>query len=222
LHFGGATGGELQDLYRAWVRYLFLIVEMQSAFENDLLYLRLQTTAVEQPAQLTALKLMMFENTHGRFVELYYKGLAGGSATDLWRRSVSLCDPTGDLQRLDRELLDSLAGGEATLERVRQGLHGLVAVARTGSPEDHGQWEDARSSIDELAAADRRFLAAMKATIRTGIQTFEDHEMNVIERGPEILAALLDIRGAVDDYHRQVEAVAFAETDAVTARRSEQ
>ncbi|MGH3995638.1 MAG: cytochrome b5 domain-containing protein, partial [Pseudonocardiaceae bacterium] len=75
LRFGD---DRLHDLFRVWARCLFLVVEMQNAFENDLVYLRSETTAGEAADTLTPLKLMLFSKAQDRFEVLYYRGLSSG------------------------------------------------------------------------------------------------------------------------------------------------
>lgn len=105
LQFGGAGDGVLHELFRSWIRYLFLIVEMQNAFENDLICLDAQTTAVESSDQLTPLKLMLFSKTNDRFVELYYRGLSASAVWELWQASAALSDPPEDGSWMERELM---------------------------------------------------------------------------------------------------------------------
>jgi sulfite reductase (NADPH) flavoprotein alpha-component len=201
LRFGGPDGAELHDLFRAWVRYLFLIVEMQNALENDLLYLKLQTTAVEQPDQLTALKLMMFENTHGRFVELYYKGLCGRPLAELWRRTLSVCGCSEDPARLDDELEAAAAAGAPQFDRLRHELRDLWTSAR-GGRNDPQFWAWAGEVVVEVTTCDRRFLEAMKSAIRAGVELFERNERAAAEHGSEVLEPLLRVPAVLDEYHR--------------------
>jgi sulfite reductase (NADPH) flavoprotein alpha-component len=216
LQFGGAAGARLHDLYRAWVRFLFLIVEMQNAYENDLLYLRLRTTAVEAPDQLTPLKLMMFENTHGRFVELYYTGLTGPALTGLWQQTVERCEPGEDRDRLERELADSLARGRGEFDRSSAALRDLWVRSRTVPAKDRF-WDGARETLGAVSACDRSFLAALKATVRAGVQVFERHERDAPAHGGALLDALLGAAGALDGYHGRLAAIAFAMPQAATA-----
>jgi sulfite reductase alpha subunit-like flavoprotein len=189
----------LHDLFRAWIRLLYLIVEMQNAFENDVHYLEAQTTAVDPAETLTPLKLMMFANTHRRFVELYYKGLSE-PLDELYRRTVELCDPTGEMGWLRTEIDGLSSAREDVFERIATTLRLL--------------WQDARDegfsslrAADRVAAVsrcDRSFLVSMKDVIRGGVQLFEQHEHEALEHGDSILATLRSVPALLEAYLRDL------------------
>jgi cytochrome b involved in lipid metabolism len=208
LRFDGAP---LHDLYRAWIRTLYLIVEMQNAFENDLHYLEAQTTAVESAAALTPLKLMMFANTHARFVELYYKGLSGQPLAELWRQSAALCDPAADPRWLDSEVESMNSRYEDGLERAQSGLRSLWEEARAARDANSRFWARAADRVAAVASCDRSFLVSTKAAIRQGVQVFEQYERGTLEHGERLLAALRDVRDDIETFHRDLAAI-FDET----------
>jgi sulfite reductase (NADPH) flavoprotein alpha-component len=205
LQFDRAGDGGLYELFRSWIRYLFLIVEMQNAFENDLVCLDVQTTEVESPEELTPLKLMLFSKTNDRFVELYYRGLSASPAWKLWEASAALCDPPEDGAWLERELTGLGESHSRDLERVRAELRNLWEQAR-GSRGDDAFWSGARGAVRELSDCDRRFIAGMKAAVREGVQVFERHERNTVEHAGSLLEALRKVPEVVEIYHRELGA----------------
>jgi len=202
LQFDGAGDGALHELFRSWVRYLFLIVEMQNAFENDLVCLDAQTTVVESPDELTPLKLMLFSKTNDRFVELYYRGLSASPVWELWQASAALCDPPEDGAWMERELTRLGESHSLDLERVRAEVRNLWEQARGGR--DDVFWFRARAAVRELSNCDRRFIAGMKAAIREGVQVFERHERDTVEHAGSLLEALRKVPEVVESYHREL------------------
>ena len=212
LRFDGDGGGPLQDLYRSWARYLYLIVEMQNAFENDLVCLDAQTTAVEAAEELTPLKLMLFSKTQDRFLGLYYRGLSDAHVRQLWR-STALCDPAADGEWMESELTRIDGSDPHELERVSAELRELWEEARGGR--DHaGFWSGARAAVTEVANCDRAFIAGMKAALREGIQVFERHEQATAEHADLLLAALRSVPDVIVAYRRDLAGLALHEAAA--------
>jgi cytochrome b involved in lipid metabolism/ferredoxin-NADP reductase len=208
LHFDGAGDDALHELYRSWVRYLFLVVEMQNAFENDLVCLDAQTTAVESPDELTPLKLMLFSKTNDRFVELYYRGLSASPVWELWRASAALSDPPEDGSWMERELQRLGASNAHDLERVQAELRNLWEQGR-GGRDDETFWSGARAAVTELSNCDRRFIAGMKAAVREGLEVFERHERDTVEHAGSLLEALRKVPEVVENYHRELAGVSL-------------
>lgn len=203
LQFDGAGDGALHELFRSWIRYLFLIVEMQNAFENDLVCLDAQTTVAESPDELTPLKLMLFSKTNDRFVELYYRGLSATPVCELWQALAALSDQPEDGEWLERELTRLAESHSHDLERVRAELRNLWERARSRRG-DEIFWSGARTAVRDLSNCDRRFIAGMKAAIREGVQVFERHEQNTVEHTGSLLDALRNVPEVVETYHREL------------------
>ncbi len=204
--FDGTDDRALHDLFRSWVRYLFLIIEMQNAFEKDLFYLELQTTGVDPPDALTPFKLMLFSKTHDRFTELYYRGLTDPPVCELWRRSAALQNPGANDDWMERELARAGESHPGALERARMELHSLWRLAQSSRGDE--TWSGARAVIAEVTRSDRAFLAGMKATVREGVQVFERHERAVVEHADLLLAALRGVPDIVAAYRRDLAGLA--------------
>ncbi|HEV3483918.1 MAG TPA: cytochrome b5-like heme/steroid binding domain-containing protein, partial [Vicinamibacterales bacterium] len=211
LAAGDLTYVSLHDLFRAWVRFLYLVVEMQNAFSNDVLYLQAQTTVEEQPDELTGLKLMMFGNTHARFMELYFRGLLGAPLHDLWALTAGLCAPheSSLWMRDTTEELDASPGSQR-LRALEVKLRALYREARTG---DEAFWERAGQVCATVVEHDRRFLRDVKTSIRAGVRAFERHEHRTLVEGREvILDALRRVPAVADDF----QAALASELDALS------
>ena len=203
LAFGGDEG--LGRLFGDWLRALFLIVEMQNAFENDLVFQRTETTCVEAADEPTGLKVVMFTKAHDRFFELYYRGLAGagGSLAELGRRTTALHDASADGEWLETALVAASESNPAELARVPARLHALVDRAR-GGVDDPAVWAEARDAIDRVAACDRRFLAGMKSSVREGIALFEVHEAGARAHAADLLEILATLPEVVVSHRAEL------------------
>src|ERR1051326_4466398 len=65
----------LEDMFTAWVRYIYLVVGMENALENDYDFARLSSTAGEDPQELTPFKSQFLIEAHRRFLVSYLDGL---------------------------------------------------------------------------------------------------------------------------------------------------
>jgi hypothetical protein len=177
---------------------------MQNAFENDLGYLEAQTTAADPAGVLTPLKLMMFANTHARFVELYYRGLLGGPLTDLWRQSAELCDGDEDPTWLETAVAGVDSRHQEGLERVQSHLRGLWGNAGKPGTAESRYRAGAAAPVAAVASCDRHFLADVKAAVRDGVEVFEQHEQATLDHGERILAALRAVPDTVETFNREL------------------
>jgi sulfite reductase (NADPH) flavoprotein alpha-component len=96
----------LRDLFRAWVRSLYLVVEMENA-------LRAPLTVGDDPEEINALKVQYAANTHARFLEAYLDGATGDDLHRLFSLTVGLCAPGEPVDGLRRELAAVLDTPEA-------------------------------------------------------------------------------------------------------------
>lgn len=207
VRFPGDVNGPIHTLFRAWIRCLFLVVEMQNAFENDLVYLIAQTTGVETADTVTPLKLMIFSKTHDRFIELYYRGLSDAPLRDLWRLTAAQFDPGADSEWMDRELTRVSDDDPLELERVRGGLRDLWQQAR-GGRSDEAFWARADAGVAQIVACDRSFFVGMRTAIRAGVQLFEQHQGDISDYGDAVLDALRAAPEVVVAYRRDLAELA--------------
>jgi hypothetical protein len=201
LRFDGDDG--LRDLFKAWARCLFLIVEMQNAFENDLVFQRVQTTAVEDAETLTPLKLMLFSKAQDRFEVLYYRGLSSGPLDELWRLSAALCNPEADPGWMEQELEHITGQASGDLEARRAEMRRLWEGARSGNA-DEAFWSRAAATVAANAECNRRFFTELKARVREGVQIFEQGEAATLERADSLLAVLRAMPAPFEAYRREL------------------
>jgi sulfite reductase alpha subunit-like flavoprotein len=175
----------LHDLFRGWVRYLYLLVEMQNALRNDFGYLERATIRDEDPNRFSPFKAMLVANTHRRFLLSYFDGALGTELSELWANTVSLCAPNGDVGWMERELDSIRAGDHARLlPDFNRRLAVLYQVLRSADEERAVCLaEEARRLSARLRALDLRFLQDMKMAVREGVAVFEELEAQTVRNG---------------------------------------
>lgn len=215
LRFGGEWGIvltpdgfeylSLHDAYRAWVRTLYLVVEMQNALGNDFSYMTLPTIRGEAGDELTPYKLMLFGNTHLRFFDHYFHGSLGEDLELLWAVTTGMGAPDQPLKALSSALSSVLSSDDArAAERFGERLLGLY---REGSQrlDDAEFWSSTRRLVAEVEAADRGFLTAMKLTLRDGVKVFERYEADTMKAGAgELVDVLLRVPSVAAAYYRDL------------------
>ena len=207
LEFGGRWGVvltgtglksmPLQELFTAWVRFVYLIAGMENALAADYGFTLTVATRGESPAELTPFKAQYVVEAHRRFLLSYLDGLVGEDLRELWQLTVGFCDPAVDLRTFDR---DVAARTEHPDHRL---VHGSVTTVK------HQLVDGDRSAVIGLCRtymdADPSVLNELKRAILTGVRAFEVHEATVIEQASTtLLTALGDALGVVTEYTRRL------------------
>jgi sulfite reductase alpha subunit-like flavoprotein len=188
----GFADVSVADLYRAWVRYTYLVVEMQNALRNDWMYRPLPLTRDEHE-ELTTQKLMLLANTHDRFVVQYVDGTLGDDLVALWRLTTGLCDPRLPLNELPRMIADVRSSSEAAAaEAIADEFRRLYLTSRLPAPAGEDRfWSVAAELWEHVRRVQERYLAELKGTLRRGLELFERDEHEVVERAGADLVDLL-------------------------------
>ena len=199
LQFGGGWGVvmtdhglrsvRLEELFTAWVRYLYLVVGMENALFADFGFTSTTATRGEDPAELTPFKAQYVLEAHRRFLVSYLDGLVAEDLRELWRSTIGFCAPDLDVRTFDRELADLSSQADYALVRgsLSQVKEDLLAA---------GDYASVVTLCRTYIQADVQVLRAVKDALLGGIRAFEQHEADVIEQaGGQLLAAL---RGALD------------------------
>jgi hypothetical protein len=218
LRFGGEWGIaltpdgfqylSLHDAYRYWVRFLYLVTEMQNALGNDFSYMTLPTVAGDSADEITPYKLMLFGNTHLRFFDHYFRGSLGDDVVELWRITTGLCAPDEPLRALEDGLEAAFSSPEAqAVDRFSERLRVLYRERETLAD------EVVRGLVEAVEAADRAFLEAMKMKLREGVMVFEQHESATLsDGGPALVEVLLSLPGLASAYYADLIARVAAVT----------
>ncbi|TKK89371.1 FHA domain-containing protein [Herbidospora galbida] len=183
----------LEELFRTWVRFVYLLVGMENALTADYGFTTVAATAGEDPAELTPFKAQFVVEAHRRFLVSYLDGLLGDDLRTLWQHTAGFCDPHLDLRSYDADLSALADRPETTLVRTT-----VSAVRELDFPR-------VATLCRAYAHHDVRLLRDLKAAILTGLRAFETHEADVVERaGATLLAAVGEALGAVAAYYRRL------------------
>lgn len=192
----------LRDLFRRWVRFLYLAVEMENAFRNDLGYLSRDLVRGDNPSEPTPLRMQLVANTHMRFLRTYLDGLLRSAELDwLWAATIGLSAPDEDVRRLGRSVdaLYSSGPASAVEAHAEQMLtyHRLLAERS-----DADNRSAIRALFSVVRSTDAAFLAGAKRVLRRGVQAFEQHEARTVDVAGEALrAGLLELPEIGAAYH---------------------
>jgi sulfite reductase (NADPH) flavoprotein alpha-component len=196
LRDGRTTYVPLLDVLKAWLRHLYLAVELQNSLRNDRSVLDGQLTPDEDPATPTPLKLMLAADLQSRMLALYLPALVGEGLTDLWALACGLFDVTADARELPGTLRD-LADGERG-RRAATAVEALRDAVRAGRMDATA----ASPLLHALGAANADLITAVKLRLRDGLLAFEAHEAAVVERGADdLMRCLRSVPEAVGTYY---------------------
>jgi sulfite reductase (NADPH) flavoprotein alpha-component len=199
----------VEDLFRTWVRYLYLVVEMENALANDFSFLDRATTRSEEPGDLTPLKLQLVADVHARFLAVYLDGLTGDDLQMLWAITSGACGPDQDIRQLRQEIAAVNGSDDARIVRSfaesMQTMIGDLATG-TGTAGDAGdELEKLRDMCSVLEDWDRRFLREIKMALREGTMVFEEFEGDAVQAGQErLMASILRIPRILRYYYTGV------------------
>jgi sulfite reductase alpha subunit-like flavoprotein len=219
MEWGMAVGPDglhfisLADLYRAWIRLLYNVVEMENALHNDFTLKEGALTRDETPDSYSPLKLQFILEAHDRFLVNYVEGTMGPQLDNLWAATSGACATNQDARRL-RKVVDAIRGSQeaATVGRLS---NELAARIRDVADLDLDDRDPARQLAKDycalLEAEDKRFLQEVKKTLRAGIRVFEEHEHETIRQGgPQLLEIAQQMPKILETYYARVLAQALS------------
>ena len=195
----------LHDAYRAWIRQLYLLVELENSLGNDFAVMGAPLTSAETDTTLTALKLQLVYDTQVRFLKELTHGVCGDDLSELWAVICGLVDPDLDGGRLGRQVGEVVAGGDGSrAAEACQRLRRLPEQLR--GDETRGQ-ERCAALVAALQAEDRRVLAEIKAALRNGLQVFEELQRDTLSAGGgRLIGSLSDLPQILAGFHGRLAA----------------
>lgn len=193
----------LSGAYRAWMRTLYLAVEMQNALRNDQALQNGVTTRGELPTQRSLYKLQRAVETHERFLRSYVDGLANESFPSLWAITRGMFAPSAADDWMAARIATVRASPAAEfVEGIAVALHAAIdeLIARNAPEDDPARLRIVRAcEILEHGAA--QFLADTKMLLREGLRVFEEHGKDAIARGDALVAACRRLPELLVRYH---------------------
>jgi sulfite reductase alpha subunit-like flavoprotein/cytochrome b involved in lipid metabolism len=170
----------LEELFRTWVRYVYLVVGMENALTADFGFTTSVSTFGEDPKELTPFKAQFVIEAHRRFLVSYLDGLVHDDLRTLWQLTVGFCDAHQDIRAFDTDVAAMSARPDVAFAR-----HSVTAVKELLLAGD-----DVRritALCRNYAHVDLELLREVKAAVLTGIRAFETHEADVVDQAGAIL-----------------------------------
>ncbi|MBU2669588.1 FHA domain-containing protein [Actinoplanes bogorensis] len=194
----GLRSQPLEELFRTWVRFLYMLVGMSNALTADYGFTASASTAGEDPGELTPFKAQYVIEAHRRFLVSYLDGLLHDDLRVLWLHTVGFCDPEQDIRSFDTELTELSARPDVTL--VRQSVSAVKGLLRGGN-----DLSRVTSLCRTYAYADVQLLRDLKTAVLQGIRAFETHEADVVEQAaPTLLNVTRDALSLVSAYYQRL------------------
>jgi sulfite reductase (NADPH) flavoprotein alpha-component len=197
----------LDDGYRAWIRFLYNIVEMQNALDNDYSLEGHSLTRDEKPSSYSPLKLQFLLEVHDRFMANYVEGSVGKQLENLWAVTSGLCKQDQDVDWLHKTVRKIRQTEEAdTVRRISDELAARIeGLVERGADENDSAALLVRDYCALLKHEDERFLDEMKSALRAGVMVFEQYERDTIKKGGErLLEIAQQIPRILETYHSRV------------------
>ncbi|MER7007540.1 FHA domain-containing protein [Dactylosporangium sp. NPDC000555] len=188
----------LEELFRTWVRFVYLLVGMENALSADYGFTTSVTTLGEDPRELTPFKAQYVLEAHRRFLVSYLDGLVHEDLRTLWQLTAGFCDPNLDVRSFGAELAAMSARPDVALVR-----HSVSAVKELLLAGD--DFRRVTTLCRGYAHVDVHLLRELKTAVLEGIRAFELHEADVVERaGATLLNAAHGALAAVSAYYQRL------------------
>ena len=188
----------LEELFRTWVRFTYLLVGMENALTADYGFTTSVSTLGEDPREMTPFKAQYLIEGHRRFLVSYLDGLVNDDLRTLWQLTVGFCDPHRDIRSFDTEVTAMSAREDVAL--VRNSVPAVKELLLGG--------DDVRrvtALCRNYAHVDVQLLRDVKAAVLEGVRAFEVHEADVVEQaGPTLLNAAHAALAAVSAYYQRL------------------
>jgi len=197
----------LAEVYTAWVRFLYTIVEMENALHNDFTLKHYALTRDESPASHSPFKLQFMLEVHDRFILNYIDGAMGQPLEDLWAITSGVCAQNEDVRWMHNTIESIRQRQEAdTIIRFSNDLAARIQdIAQSGASEEDRKVAFVKECCALMEAEDKRFLQEVKMAVRAGIRVFEMHERDAIKRGShQLLEAIRQIPRILEAYHGRI------------------
>ena len=188
----------LEELFRTWVRFAYLLVSMENALTADYGFTTSVATSGEDPRELTPFKAQYVLEAHRRFLVSYLDGLVHEDLRSLWQLTVGFCDPHADIRSFDTDVAAMSARPEVGL--VRQSVAAVKELLLGG---DDLQRVTALCGV--YAHLDVQLLRDLKTAVLEGIRAFETHEADVVDQaGVTLLHAAGETLAVASAYYQRL------------------
>ncbi len=200
----------LEEAFCVWVRYLYLIVEMQNAYKIDIDFLNHATTAHESANDLSLFKVQLLMQTHRRFLSHCIDVLTGEDLQVLWAITSGLCDCKADVLWIKKQLAvihnSNITQRARSCEQILQQHLDRLKNSDTGITH---RVSDRHSTLAVLCAAiikeNSQLLNTLKEVVCEGVSVFEQYEVNtVLSGGQLLLQKMMEIPQILESYYEGI------------------
>ncbi len=197
----------LADVYRAWIRFLYNVVEMENALYNDYSLKEQTIIANDSPDAYPPIKLQYLLEVHDRFMLNFVAGTTGQILENLWAATSSICSKNQDVRWIKDEIDQINQSQEA--DTVRRLSHELQKRINEIVEQQPGEDDPTVTLVKDYCALldveDKRFLHEIKMAARVGVQVFEEFERDTVRLGNErLLEAIKQLPRVLESYHARV------------------
>jgi sulfite reductase alpha subunit-like flavoprotein/pSer/pThr/pTyr-binding forkhead associated (FHA) protein len=197
----------LVDVYRTWIRFLYNIVEMQNALNNDYSLEGQPLTRGEEPGSCSPLKLQLLLEIHDRFMVNYVEGSMGKQLENLWGITSGICRQDQPVSWI-HDFVDKIRQTQEadTVKRISVEMATRIDKLReSGADVNLPLVAMLKDYCDLLQGEDKRFLSEMKAALRDGVVLFEQYERDLVKAGGgKLLEVVQQIPKILESYHSRV------------------
>jgi sulfite reductase (NADPH) flavoprotein alpha-component len=213
MEWGVVTGPDglrfmsLADIYRAWIRFLYNVVEMENALYNDYLLKEQTIIADDLPDAYPPIKLQFLLEVHDRFMLNYVAGTTGQVLENLWAVTSGICSQNQDIRWMKKEFAQIRQSQEAdTVKHVSDELQKRINdIVERNPDEDDPAVKLVKDYCAMLDAEDKRYLREIKMTLREGLLVFEEFERDTVRLGSDqLLTAIKQLPRVLESYHARV------------------
>jgi hypothetical protein len=194
----------LTELYETWIRFLYMVVEMENALLNDYSIRTEQVTYDETRGKPRAslYRMQLLLQTHERFLNGYLARASGRALEHLWALTSGLCSDHQDYRWMQKQIADIEASPTAKSARAL----GMQAQRRLSAiPNGLTELERLTNHLGEM---NQKFLEQMKLGLRRGLQVFETFENQTITHGrAQLLEAIQSLPQVLSDYYEQLNSL---------------
>ncbi|MCP4422200.1 MAG: hypothetical protein GY805_36780 [Chloroflexi bacterium] len=197
----------LADIYRAWIRYLYNVVEMENALYNDYSLKEQTIIANDLPDAYPPIKLQYLLEVHDRFMLNFVDGTTGPILESLWAVTSGICSQNQDVRWIKDEVDRINQSQEAvTVRRLSHELQKRInEMVEHHLGEDHSTVILLKEYCALLDVEDKRFLHEIKMASRVGIQIFEAFEKDTVRASNnQLLTAIRQIPRVLESYYARV------------------
>jgi sulfite reductase alpha subunit-like flavoprotein len=197
----------LADVYRAWIRFLYNVVEMENALYNDYSLKEQTIIADDPPEAYPPIKLQYLLEVHDRFMLNFVAGTTGPILENLWAVTSSICSQNEDVRWIKDEIERINQSQEA--DTVRRLSHELQKRINEMVEQQLGENAPTVILLKDYCALldseDKRFLHEMKMVAREGLLIFEAFERNTVRSGSDqLLHTIKQFPRVLESYHARV------------------